>query len=91
MVQLTYRPTGHAPDTGLRGDESPDAEGSGRGRAAETGRFGSPAGIGRVIAVLLSDDAGFVTGRVLPAGGGMTTGDASPASSSADGLAAVVL
>ena len=55
------------------------------------GRSGSPAGIGRVIAVLLSDDTGFVTGRVLPADGGMTTGDAPSASSSADGLAAVVL
>jgi NAD(P)-dependent dehydrogenase (short-subunit alcohol dehydrogenase family) len=55
------------------------------------GRFGSPADIGRVIAFLLSDDAGFVTGQVLPVDGGMTTGDASLASPSADELAAVAV
>jgi NAD(P)-dependent dehydrogenase (short-subunit alcohol dehydrogenase family) len=54
------------------------------------GRFGEPADIGRVIAFLLSDDAAFLTGQVLPVDGGMTTGDASLASPSADELAAVV-
>ncbi|TQN40986.1 short-subunit dehydrogenase [Blastococcus colisei] len=53
------------------------------------GRFGTPGDIAGVIAFLLSQDAGFLTGQVIPVDGGMSAGDASLASPSADELAAV--
>jgi NAD(P)-dependent dehydrogenase (short-subunit alcohol dehydrogenase family) len=41
------------------------------------GRLGTPADVARVVAFLLGEDAGFVSGQILPVDGGVTAGDAS--------------
>ncbi len=49
-------------------------------RRTPMARFGKPMDIAKVAAFLLSDDAGYVTGQVLPVDGGMTAGDTGLAS-----------
>lgn len=51
-------------------------------RRTPMGRFGAAMDIAKVVAFLLSDDAGYVTGQVLAVDGGMTAGDTSLASPS---------